>query len=249
MNFDVLSTNPKAIARHYVLAGCLFFLLGYGSIFLAKYYLSQAGGAYIKFGEMHGTVCVFFGIVPMAFAGLGYYIIPLTHGSRMYFSRLDLIGLALFYLSAVLMLLSLFVPGRVVWILAMSLNIPSALICSANFIATIFHLSYHGLGWTQMRSVVWTLLVTAFLVLFSFSLLEFAAVLQLANAFSDSDFWLSSPLRVNSEPMSKWWKHAFWFLGHPEVYILLLLILGLIGDGLRMLFKQFRNFVKTQRRS
>ena len=240
MNFDVFSTNPKNIARHYVLAGCLFFLLGYGSIFFARCYLPQAGDAYTKFGEMHGTVCVFFGIVPMAFAGLGYYIIPLTYGSRMYFPQLDLIGLVLFYLSAVVMLLSLFVPGRFVWILAMSLNIPFALICSANFIATIFHLSYHGLRWTQMRSVVWSLFVTAFLVLFSFSLLEFAAVMQLANAFSDSNFWLASPLPINSEPMSKWWKHAFWFLGHPEVYILMLLVLGLIADGLRMLFKKFR---------
>jgi heme/copper-type cytochrome/quinol oxidase subunit 1 len=243
MNFDIFSTNLKGLSRQYLWVGFLFFLLGYGSIFFVRPYLTPTGDAYIKFEEMHGTVCVFFGIVPMAFVSLGYYIMPLPPGSRMYFPRLDLIGLVLFYLSSVVMLLSLFVPGRFVWILAMSLNIPFALICSANFIATIFHLSYHGLRWTQMRSVVWSLFVTAFFVLFSFSLLEFAAVMQLANAFSDSNFWLASPLPINSEPMSKWWKHAFWFLGHPEVYILMLLILGFVTDRIGMLLRNSVNSV------
>ncbi len=233
---------------------------------------------YNTLGAMHGTIMVFFGIVPVAFAAFGNYVMPLQIGTvDMAFPRLNMGSVILFFLSAVLMFGSLFVPGgaaksgwtsytplatisdqpintvffghnfhfmwplwltgQSVWIIAMAFNITSSLLSSVNFITTIVQLRAKGMGWMRMPFFVWTQFVTAFLLLLAFPPLEAAAFMQLMDRLAGSSLFSPSGLVVGGTPLPLsgggtplLWQHLFWFLGHPEVYVLVLPGLGIIAE-------------------
>jgi len=233
---------------------------------------------YNTLGAMHGTIMVFFGIVPVAFAAFGNYVMPLQIGTvDMAFPRLNMGSVILFFMSAVLMCSSFFVPGgaaksgwtsysplatisdqpqdtiffghdfhymwpmwltgQSIWIIAMAFNITSSLLSSVNFITTIVQLRVKGLGWMRLPFFVWTQFVTAFLLLLAFPPLEAAALMQLMDRLAGSNLFSPGGLVVNG---AHWagsgggtpllWQHLFWFLGHPEVYVLILPGLGIIAE-------------------
>jgi cytochrome c oxidase subunit I len=238
----------------------------------------MTGDFYNTLGAMHGTIMVFFGIVPVAFAAFGNYVMPLQIGTvDMAFPRLNMGSVILFFISGVLMLGSLFVPGgaaksgwtsytplatisdpsvntvfwghnfhfmwpfwltgQSVWIIAMAFNITSSLLSSVNFITTIVQLRCKGMGWMRMPFFVWTQFVTAFLLLLAFPPLEAAALMQLMDRLAGSSLFSPSGLIVNGAPSHYTgggtpllWQHLFWFLGHPEVYVLILPGLGIIAE-------------------
>jgi cytochrome c oxidase subunit 1 len=236
----------------------------------------MTGDFYNTLGAMHGTIMVFFGIVPIGFAAFGNYAMPLQIGAPdMAFPRLNLGSVILFFISAFLMVISLFVPGgaaksgwtsytplsiisdqpqmvtmfghhflwpmaltgQSMWIIALAFNITSSLLSSVNFITTIVQLRAKGLGWMRMPFFVWTQFVTAFLLLLAFPPLEAAALMQLMDRVSGSSLFSPGGLVVGG---SAWhgsgggtpllWQHLFWFLGHPEVYVLILPGLGIIAE-------------------
>jgi cytochrome c oxidase subunit 1 len=238
----------------------------------------MTGDFYNTLGAMHGTIMVFFGIVPVAFAAFGNYVMPLQIGTvDMAFPRLNMGSVILFFISAILMTGSFFVPGgaaksgwtsytplatisdqpqdtvfwgydfhhkwplwltgQSVWIIAMAFNITSSLLSSVNFITTIVQLRAKGMGWMRMPFFCWTQFMTAFLLLLAFPPLEAAAFMQLFDRLFDSSFFSPAGLIVNGSP---WhgngggtpllWQHLFWFLGHPEVYVLILPGLGIIAE-------------------
>ena len=238
----------------------------------------MTGDFYNTLGAMHGTIMVFFGIVPLGFAAFGNYVMPLQIGAPdMAFPRLNMGSVILFYLSAVIMFLSFFVPGgaaksgwtsytplatisdqpqnaifwghdfhymwpmwltgQSVWIIAMAFNITSSLLSSVNFITTIVQLRVKGMGWMRMPFFVWTQFVTAFLLLLAFPPLEAAALMQLMDRLSGSSLFSPGGLVVGGTPIINGgggspllWQHLFWFLGHPEVYVLVLPGLGIIAE-------------------
>src|SRR5476651_970000 len=238
----------------------------------------MTGDFYNTLGAMHGTIMVFFGIVPVAFAAFGNYVMPLQIGTvDMAFPRLNMGSVILFFISAVLMLGSLFVPGgaaksgwtsytplatisdqpintvffghnfhfmwpmwltgQSIWIIAMAFNITSSLLSSVNFITTIVQLRVKGLGWMRLPFFVWTQFVTAFLLLLAFPPLEAAALMQLMDRLAGSSLFAPSGLVVGGTPLHLsgggtplLWQHLFWFLGHPEVYVLVLPGLGIIAE-------------------
>ena len=233
---------------------------------------------YNTLGAMHGTIMVFFGIVPVAFAAFGNYVMPLQIGTvDMAFPRLNMGSVILFFMSAVLMCSSFFVPGgaaksgwtsysplatisdqpkdtiffghdfhfmwpmwltgQSIWIIAMAFNITSSLLSSVNFITTIVQLRVKGLGWMRLPFFVWTQFVTAFLLLLAFPPLEAAALMQLMDRLAGSNLFSPGGLVVNGTPWGGsgggtplLWQHLFWFLGHPEVYVLILPGLGIISE-------------------
>jgi len=266
---------------------------------------------YNTLGAMHGTIMVFFGIVPVAFAAFGNYVMPLQIGTvDMAFPRLNMGSVILFFLSAVLMFGSLLVPGgaaksgwtsytplaaisdqpqlitphflnlfgqlpvlvttetpfhrdgyslfgmhyltwsqghafkwplwltgQSVWIIAMAFNITSSLLSSVNFITTIVQLRAKGMGWMRLSFFVWTQFVTAFLLLLAFPPLEAAAFMQLMDRLAGSSLFCPEGLVVGGTPLPNsgggtplLWQHLFWFLGHPEVYVLVLPGLGIIAE-------------------
>jgi len=129
------------------------------------------------------------------------------------------------------------INGQTLWILGMVFLITSSLLGAVNFIATIIQLRAPGMTWMRLPFFVWAQFVTAFLLLLAFPPLEAAAVMQLMDNLAGTSFFLPSGLVVagkvaaisgGGSPLL--WQHLFWFLGHPEVYVLILPAMGIVAE-------------------
>jgi len=127
--------------------------------------------------------------------------------------------------------------GQTFWIIGMVFLITSSLLGAVNFIATIIQLRAPGMTWMRLPFFVWAQFVTAFLLLLAFPPLEAAAVMQLADNLVGTSFFLPSGLVVSGTPVPVsgggsplLWQHLFWFLGHPEVYVLILPGMGMVAE-------------------
>jgi cytochrome c oxidase subunit 1 len=115
--------------------------------------------------------------------------------------------------------------------------ITSSLLGSVNFIATILQLRAKGLSFMRLPFFVWAQLVTAFLLLLAFPPLEAAAVMQLMDRLADTSFFMPGGLVVSGQVLDVagggsplLWQHLFWFLAHPEVYVLILPGMGIVAE-------------------
>ncbi len=127
--------------------------------------------------------------------------------------------------------------GQTLWIIGMVFLITSSLLGAVNFIATIIQLRAPGMTWMRLPFFVWAQFVTAFLLLLAFPPLEAAAVLQLMDNLLGTSFFLPTGLVVAGKVASVsgggsplLWQHLFWFLGHPEVYVLILPAMGIVAE-------------------
>ncbi len=212
---------------------------------------------YNQLGAMHGTVMVFLAIVPLAVGAFGNYLVPLQIGAPdMAFPKLNMMSYWLYLPGGLIMLGSFFLPGgaanngwtsypplsiigtgQTAWLIGMVFLITSSLLGSVNFIVTIFQLRAKGLTFMRLPFFVWAQLVTSFLLLLAFPPLEAAAVLQLMDRVAGTSFFLPSGLVVSGTPLQVagggnplLWQHLFWFLAHPEVYVLILPAMGIISE-------------------
>jgi cytochrome c oxidase subunit 1 len=127
--------------------------------------------------------------------------------------------------------------GQTFWLIGMVFLITSSLLGSINIITTIIQLRAKGLTWMRLPFFVWAQFVTGFLLLLAFPPLEAAGCLQLMdNAFGTS-FFLPSGLVVSGQKLHiagggspLLWQHLFWFLAHPEVYVLVLPAMGIVAE-------------------
>src|SRR6059036_918963 len=129
------------------------------------------------------------------------------------------------------------VNGQTLWIIGMVFLITSSLLGAVNFIGTIIQLRAPGMTWMRLPFFVWAQFVTAFLLLLAFPPLEAAAVMQLMDNLVGTSFFLPSGLVVSGNPAQisgggspLLWQHLFWFLGHPEVYVLILPGMGMVAE-------------------
>jgi cytochrome c oxidase subunit 1 len=126
--------------------------------------------------------------------------------------------------------------GQSVWILSMALFIASFTMSSLNFVATIFSLRARGMAMMRMTLTVWSFFISAILGLLAFPPLTAAAVMLLFDRHAGTSFYLPSGLVVANQLLPHQggspllWQHLFWFLGHPEVYVLILPALGIACD-------------------
>jgi cytochrome c oxidase subunit 1 len=213
---------------------------------------------YNQLGAMHGTIMVFLGVVPLAVGGFGNYVMPLQIGAPdMAFPRLNMASYWSYFVGGVVMLLSFFAQGGAAnsgwtsyaplsiiatsgqtwWLFGMVFLITSSLLGSVNFIVTIIQLRAPGLTFMRLPFFVWTQLVTGFLLLLAFPPLESAAVLQLMDRLAGTSFFMPSGLVVSGVAVDVsgggnplLWQHLFWFLAHPEVYVLILPALGITAE-------------------
>jgi len=216
--------------------------------------------AYNQLGAMHGTIMVFLAIVPLAVGAFGNYVVPLQIGAPdMAFPKLNMVSYWCYLPGGLVMLASFAVPGGAAnsgwtsypplsviatqgqtwWILGMVLLITSSLLGSVNFLVTIIQLRAKGLTWSRLPFFVWAQFVTAFLLLLAFPPLEAAAVMQLMDRVAHTNFFLPSGLVISGQILGNagggnplLWQHLFWFLAHPEVYVLILPGLGIIAEVL-----------------
>jgi cytochrome c oxidase subunit 1 len=127
--------------------------------------------------------------------------------------------------------------GQTVWLTGMIFLITSSLLGSVNFIVTILHLRTKGLTFMRLPFFVWAQFVTSFLLLLAFPPLEAAGVLQLMDRVAGTSFFLPTGLVVSGQALPNTgggtpllWQHLFWFLGHPEVYVLILPAMGIVAE-------------------
>jgi cytochrome c oxidase subunit 1 len=125
--------------------------------------------------------------------------------------------------------------GMTLWLVSMSLFIVSSLLGGLNYIVTIVNLRTKGMKMTRLPLSVWALFVTAILGVLSFPVLFSAALLLIFDRSFGTSFYLSD-IYVAGEALDATggspllYQHLFWFLGHPEVYIILLPALGITSE-------------------
>ncbi|MBI3549531.1 MAG: cbb3-type cytochrome c oxidase subunit I [Elusimicrobia bacterium] len=212
---------------------------------------------YNQLGAMHGTIMIFLGVVPLGVAAFGNYVLPLQIGAPdMAFPRLNMMSYWIYLPGGLLMLssfimpggaaqsgwtsyppLSIINPGQTVWLLAMVLIITSSLLGSINFLVTTLNMRAEGMSLMRMPIFVWAQFVTAVLLLLAFPPLEAASILQLMDRVAGTSFYLPAGLVVNGEALKVsgggqplLWQHLFWFLAHPEVYVLILPAMGICAE-------------------
>jgi len=178
----------------------------------------------------------------------------------MCFPRVNMASYQCFFLGGVVMFASFFIPGgaaqagwtsysplsttiptdgQTYWLIGMVLLITSSLLGAVNFIATIIQLRAPGMTWMRLPWFVWTQFVTAFILLLAFPPLEAAGLMQLVDKVLGTSFFLPTGLMtsggadladVSGGGSPLLWQHLFWFLGHPEVYVLILPAMGIVAE-------------------
>ena len=280
----VFSTDHKVIGIQYGFTALCFLLFGFSLMLLMRWQIAHPNvpvpvigpllntlfgdvaakgivspDLYNSFGAMHGTIMVFLGIVPLAFAAFGNYLVPLQIGAPdMAFPRVNMASYQAYVIGGVIMFASFFIPGgaaqagwtsypplaiavptdgQTFWIIGMVFLITSSLLGAVNFIATVIQLRGPGMTWLRLPFFVWAQFVTAFLLLLAFPQLEAAAVMQLMDKVAHTSFFLPTGLAVGGQlanvsgggsPLL--WQHLFWFLAHPEVYVLILPAMGIVAE-------------------
>ena len=214
---------------------------------------------YNQLVAMHGTVMVFLAVVPLLTGAFGTYLVPLQIGAAdMVFPRLNAASYWLFLASGLLMMASFFVTGGAAssgwtsypplavmatrgqdfWLAGIILLGLSAMLNALNVISTVVQLRTRGMTLMQLPFLVWSQLVAALLLLLAFPSLQVAAIFQLMDRVAGTSFFLPSGLVISGVPLQGpagggnplLWQHLFWFLGHPEVYVLILPAVGIVAE-------------------
>ncbi len=280
----IFSIDHKMISKQYLITGILMGIIGIAMSLLFRLQLAwpeepfkimeillgdrmAPGGvldadAYLALVTIHGTIMVFFVLTAGLSGTFSNLLIPLQIGARdMASGFLNMVSYWLFFLSSVIMVISLFVEagpasagwtiypplsvlpqaipgsgmGMTLWLVSMAIFIASSLLGSLNYIVTVINLRTKGMSMTRLPLTIWTFFVTAIIGVVSFPVLLSAALLLIMDRSFGTSFYLSD-IFINGEVLHYQggspvlFEHLFWFLGHPEVYIVLLPALGITSE-------------------
>lgn len=125
--------------------------------------------------------------------------------------------------------------GMTLWLVSMAIFIASSLMGSLNYVVTVINLRTKGMTMTRMPLTVWAFFVTAIIGILSFPVLLSAALLLIfdrsfGTSFFLSDIFIAGEVLHYQGGSPVLFEHLFWFLGHPEVYIVLLPALGITSE-------------------
>jgi cytochrome c oxidase subunit 1 len=214
---------------------------------------------YNQLVAMHGSVMVFLAVVPLAAGAFANYFVPLHIGAPdMAFPRLNALSYWLYLAAGLIMIASFFVEGGAAnsgwtsypplaviatkgqnfWLTGIFLLGVSSALNALNVLVTVVQCRAPGVTWGRLSFFVWSQLVTALLLLLAFPALQAAAIFQLMDRVAGTSFFLPSGLVVGGVPLqgisgggnALMWQHLFWFLGHPEVYVLILPAMGIVAE-------------------
>jgi cytochrome c oxidase subunit I len=125
--------------------------------------------------------------------------------------------------------------GMDLWIVSMALFVVSSLLGGLNYISTILNMRTRGMSMTRLPLTIWAMFFTAVLGVLSFPVLLSGLILllfdrNLGTSFYLSDIYVSGEILPNEGGSAILFQHLFWFLGHPEVYIILLPAMGMVSE-------------------
>ncbi|HEX8030125.1 MAG TPA: cbb3-type cytochrome c oxidase subunit I, partial [Vicinamibacterales bacterium] len=214
---------------------------------------------YTQLVAMHGSVMVFLAVVPLAAGAFANYFVPDQIGApEMAYPRLNAWSYWLYLFAGLVMVASFFVEGgaansgwtsyaplavlatkgQTFWLVGIFVLGVSSALNALNMIVTIVHCRAAGMTLKRLPFFVWSQLVTALLLLLAFPALQAAAIFQVMDRTAGTSFFLPTGLMVGGVPLQGisgggnplLWQHLFWFLGHPEVYVLILPAMGIVAE-------------------
>ncbi|MGH7565503.1 MAG: cytochrome c oxidase subunit I, partial [Gemmatimonadota bacterium] len=270
----IFSTDHKVIGCQFLILSLTFLLVGGMLAMLIRWQLgwpglAVPGGAilgeakapggiilpefYNSLVTMHGTIMIFFAIMPLLVGVFGNWLIPLHIGAAdMAFPRLNMASFWTAVPAGLIMMASFFVTGgasasgwtgyaplsanpeytgvymgQKLWCVSLIVLGFSSLMGAVNYITTIVNMRAPGMKWMRLPLPVWALFITAILVLLAIPVLTGALILLLFDQTIGTTFFLP---KDGGQPLM--WQHLFWYFGHPEVYILILPAMGITSEVL-----------------
>jgi cytochrome c oxidase subunit I len=249
------TTDHKKIGILYLFATFGFFLLGGVEALIMRLQLAQPNNTLVQpetyngLVTMHGTTMVFLFVVPVL-AGFGNYFVPLMIGARdMAFPKLNALSFWLLLFGGVAFYCSVFFQppsagwtmypplsddvftnsagggGVDAWIFMIHLTGISSIVGAINFVATIHNMRAPGMSWGRLPLFVWTILIYSYLLIAALPSVAAAVTMLLTDRHFGTGFF--DPAN-GGDPIL--WQHLFWFFGHPEVYIMILPVFGMISE-------------------
>lgn len=280
----VFSQDHKMISKQFLVTGIIMAVIGMMMSVLFRLQLGYPGESfkilnfflgdkwapggvlnpdmYLALVTIHGTIMVFFLLTAGLSGTFANLLIPLQIGARdMASGFLNMLSYWFFFVSSVVMIVSLFVEsgpaaagwtiypplsalpqampgsgmGMTLWLVSIALFIVSALLGGLNYIVTVLNLRTKGMTMMRLPLTVWALFFTAVLGVLAFPVLFAAALLLIfdrgfGTAFYLSDIYIAGQALSQTGGSPLLFQHLFWFLGHPEVYIIILPSLGITSE-------------------
>src|SRR6516165_8584401 len=249
----VTTVDHKKIGIMYVVMAVIFLVIGGVQAELIRWQLFWprydflGPDAFNQMFTMHGTTMVFFMGMPILI-GMGNYLVPLMIGARdVAFPRLNALGFWLTLLGG-LLVQSCFLTGGApaigwfayapltertfarsaatdFWALGLMVSGVGTTTAAVNFMATILALRAPGMALHLVPFFVWTILWTAVVILFAMTPLTAGLAMVLLDRNLGAHFF-----DVQNGGSALLWQHIFWFFGHPEVYIVVLPVYGMVTE-------------------
>ena len=249
----VTTVDHKQIGILYIVTSWFFFLLAGIEVLLIRIQLAVPGatvlspGAFNALFTMHGTTMIFFAVMPLLL-GFANYFVPLQIGARdMAYPRLNALSYWLLLFGGLLLNFS-FLTGRPpdagwfsyaplterpysmssgvdYWILGLLVSGVGSIMTGLNLIVTVVKLRAPDMTPFRMPIFTWMCLITGLLVIWAFPPFTAAAFMLLLDRQLGTHFFNVS---AGGDPVL--WQHLFWFLGHPEVYVLVLPSFGIVSE-------------------
>jgi len=247
----LLSVDHKRIALLYLVSITFFFFIGgFLALLMRLELLTPAGDlvqpdTYNKLFSMHGTIMVWFFLVPAIPTTLGNFLVPMMIGARdLAFPKLNLLSWYLFMVGGSIELYAILTGGFdtgwtfytpfssqfsnthvVTAILGIFVAGFSTILTGVNFVVSVHRLRAPGLTWSRLPLFIWSLYATAIIMLLSTPVLAIAlALVALERTLHIGIF---DPI-LGGDPLL--FQHLFWFYSHPAVYIMILPGMGVVSE-------------------